>query len=517
MPSAAIGMSLAIGVGSETEPAQLAKIIDRHRFVLFAMLAAFYLAAFNGEWQLEPDSALYLTLGRNIALGRGYTYHGMPHDLAYPGLPYALSVIFRTFGSHAVAAADLLMILCGWAMIGCTYRLMDLAYDRPTAVVIALGVGISHELFRYCDEIMTDVPFAAGVVAFLAGYQGLFGPQVQRRRRHWLDAALLVIGLIVVLFTRPTMVGLLAAWAGAIAWAAIRRRGVTKWRLIATALAIVVMAALLLLDPRRGSHYWGGGDYETYAFSALTANLRQRLANDVPANLADLFGATAARAFFGWPLGTWWLNALFGSIPLVAALMLIRTNVLWGLWVIMTLVMMALLVSHDRYLLQIMPLMVLGWWQFISAVGRKLGRGIPGAVFAVLLALGTLPNLCACGIVLVHQHMVPFLAGYKNGQMITYVQAAQCVSARTEPGDIIIAPEKMSRILTFLSDRTVEEPAEFHGGPAGANWFVLLDRDDPQYLQWLATQRIFARGPLIEKIPRRDGKSPLKFSRAIKE
>ncbi|HUB27508.1 MAG TPA: hypothetical protein VL992_18935 [Tepidisphaeraceae bacterium] len=518
MPSVAIGMPLALDVNWPADPAPaLARVLDKHRFVLFGLLAAFYLAGFNGQWQLEPDSALYLTLGRNIALGRGYTYHGLPHDLAYPGLPYALSVVFRVFGSHAIAAADLLMILFGWAMIACTYRLIDLAYDRPTAVVVALGVGISHELFRYCDEIMTDVPFAAGVAAFLAGYQGLFGSQAQRRGRHWWDAALLVIGLVIVLFTRPTMIGLLAAWAGAVVWAAIRRRGFNRWRLAATAIGIGALAAILMLDPRRGAHHWGGGDYETYAFSAITANLRQRLTTDVPANLADLlFGGTAARAFFGLPLGVWWLNAFFGSIPLIAAIALIRANALWGLWVLMTLGMMALLVSHDRYLLQIMPLMVLGWWQFISAVGRRSWRGFQGAIFALLLALGTLPNLCACGIVVVHQHMAPFLAGYKNGHMIAYVQAAQCVSAHTAPGDIIVVPEKMSRIVTFLSDRIVEEETEFHGGPAGANWFVLLDRDDAQYVRWLASQHIVAVGPPLEKISR-PGQSPLKFSRATKD
>src|SRR5688500_17838412 len=60
--------------------------VDRHRYKLFLALAALYLLGFNGQWRPEPDSALYLVIGRNIALGEGYTYHGVSHRLVFPGL-----------------------------------------------------------------------------------------------------------------------------------------------------------------------------------------------------------------------------------------------------------------------------------------------------------------------------------------------------------------------------------------------------------------------------------------------
>ena len=67
------------------QPVALLAWIDQHRRQLFLCLAALYLLGFNGQWQIEPDSALYLTLARNLARGLGYTYHGAPQNLAFPG------------------------------------------------------------------------------------------------------------------------------------------------------------------------------------------------------------------------------------------------------------------------------------------------------------------------------------------------------------------------------------------------------------------------------------------------
>src|SRR5689334_3360797 len=65
-------------------PEQILAFVDvRRRWLLIGVLAL-YLLGFNGQWRLEPDSALYLTIGRNLAEGRGYTYHGVSHHLAYP-------------------------------------------------------------------------------------------------------------------------------------------------------------------------------------------------------------------------------------------------------------------------------------------------------------------------------------------------------------------------------------------------------------------------------------------------
>ncbi len=176
---------------------------DRNRAWLFAILLAAYLAAFNGQWRMEPDSGLYLSIGRNLAEGKGFTYLGQPNDLAYPGWPWLIAVTFKIVGSDSLFAVNLLMTAMALATIALTYRLFLLHSGRPTAVVVAIGVGMTKSFFVYGFELWSDMPFAMGVMAFLAGYQGV--TRADRSRVRWFDWALLSIGLAIAIVMRPTM------------------------------------------------------------------------------------------------------------------------------------------------------------------------------------------------------------------------------------------------------------------------------------------------------------------------
>lgn len=485
----------------------IARFADQNRYYLFALVLLFYLVGFNGQWQIEPDSALYLDVGKNISLGRGYTYHGMPHALAYPGLPYALAGIFRIFGSHAIAAADAFILVCGLIGIACSYRMVLLAFDRPTAVVVAIGVGTSHELFRYCFEIMTDVPFFMGVMAFLAGYQGVFA-RADGSRRRWWDWGLLIGGLIVFMSTRPTMLGLLAVWIATMLIQAIYHPKSRK--IIFPALGISIAAVLIfwLLDPRHGQQNVIG-TYEQFAVYTLTHNLGQRLHNEIPANLKDLFYISAARSIFGASLGTWWLNAIGGAVLLICGMLLVRRNLIWGLWVAVSTVMMIFFVSHDRYMLQILPLLVLGWWLLLRRINAGLPRWLGNVVFALLLSGGVALNVVEVIHVILEQRASPFLAHYKEGRFPAYVQLAGDLPKFASPTERIVCPVKYARILTFLSDRTVMESGEFSAGPPGEQVLVVLDRSDPDYIPWLASQPIEIDPTPIASYPRVNVKMPL--------
>ena len=78
-------------------PARLLSFADRNHRAIFLAIALIYLLSFNGQWRVERDSALYLTIGRNLAEGQGYTYHGVPHRLAFPGLPVLFAGTFKLF------------------------------------------------------------------------------------------------------------------------------------------------------------------------------------------------------------------------------------------------------------------------------------------------------------------------------------------------------------------------------------------------------------------------------------
>ena len=71
---------------------------DAHRWWLFGGIILLYAIGFTGRWRVAPDTALYMELGRNVAAGRGFTYHGVHHNWYEPGLPYVIATSFRWFG-----------------------------------------------------------------------------------------------------------------------------------------------------------------------------------------------------------------------------------------------------------------------------------------------------------------------------------------------------------------------------------------------------------------------------------
>ena len=153
--------------------------------------------------------------GAHTAAGRGYTYHGASHHLAYPGLPWLFAGTFKIFGADSLLPAHLILLLCGLATLALTYRLFYLHAGRPTAVLMTVALGISRTFYRYNFELLSDVPFLMGVMAFLAGYEAVFFRRYDRDVREGLpsargkprpyDWALLVGGLLVAMVMRPTM------------------------------------------------------------------------------------------------------------------------------------------------------------------------------------------------------------------------------------------------------------------------------------------------------------------------
>src|ERR1700722_9966178 len=171
-------------------------IVVTHQRKLIIVVFGLYLAGFNGQWRLEPDSALFLSLGRNLAEGRGYTYLGRPNHLAYPGLPWVNAVLFKLFGDHALFAANTFMLLTALAALGLTYRLFRLHAGSATAMVVMLGVGITKTFYRYAFELRSDMPFLLGVMAFFCGFEAIFAKPTedQKRSAKWFDWTLLIGG-----------------------------------------------------------------------------------------------------------------------------------------------------------------------------------------------------------------------------------------------------------------------------------------------------------------------------------
>jgi hypothetical protein len=456
---------------------------DRHRGALFVVLLGFYLLGFNGKWRLEPDSALYLSIGRNLAEGYGYTYQGVRHHLAFPGPPYLFAAVFKIFPGESLVPHLLLMLAIGLATLGLTYRLFWLYADRPTAVLITFGVGISRLFYRYTFELLSDMPFLLGVMAFLAGYEAIFHRRRDGRRVTWFDCVLFSGGLLVAVAMRPTMWALLAAAVLALLWSVVR--GPTRWPQLITCLAIVMAAVIFWkIDPRHSGSSLG--NYEDAVFNVKFSHFSTLLHDMVFDYAPRFFNGTLAQALFGARFLPG-IDAVIGIIVLALGISLFWHRPLWGLWFATTIGMMLVAVKPlDRYFLQVLPLLVFAWWSAI----RWLNKTIPGRwgnrIFLALFVLGGTTNLLRDGEFIIEQRRPQFLNYYKEGRFASIDRLGRLLREQVGENDIVLAPPKQARIITFLSHRrTVEMTPENRVNPALQTVYVLEPLDEP-VKQWLA-------------------------------
>jgi hypothetical protein len=462
------------------------KWLDRHRRILFLGLGIIYLLGFNGQWQIEPDSALYLELARNIARGQGYTYHQLPHNLVYPGLPYVLSFFFRLFPNHFIVACDIFMLLTAWLALALTYRLFLLACNRPTAVAVTILTGIAHEFFRYGFEIMADMPFLVGIMGVLAGYEAIFRTRCGPR---WWDWLIFGFGSIIAIITKPMMLVLMPICIiGAIMEA--RRQKAIGRAFAACSIIIILVAAFFTIEPRH-PFAPAGSSYEQVAARELMGADSQ-FPWQIERNLADLLGKSATRCILGIDLFRAVFDGIFSMIIIIGGIALWRFRPVWGIWIAVTIAKMAILFSHDRYFIPILPLMMFGWWQIMRWVALRAGRQWGKTVFWVLVGITFSTNFVRSSLVVVRQHEQPFVENYRGGTYSSVVRLADQIPAFTGSDDVILAPTDTSRIFTFLSDRTVLEPASQMVDLKNRRLFVIRNSDgaDPKFDEWLSRLEI---------------------------
>jgi hypothetical protein len=458
---------------------------DRYRKWVMLAILAIYLAGFNAQWRLEPDSALYLSIGQNLANGHGYTFQGRPNRLAYPGLPVLFAGIFKstsTFGHGRSLVPELvIMLLMGMATLGLTYRLFLLSSGRPTAVIITTGVAMSRVFYRYNFELLSDLPFLLGVMSFLVGYEAIFHRRgvdpggtaaVTRRRVHWFDGLLLVAGLAVAIAMRPAMWALVFAVIAASVWSLLRAgKRSLRWGQLLICLAVIgAVAVFYIRDPRHAAQHPGQPAGPVYAEEDEMLNLRgdkllamvRRGQGHVPM-LVD----AVTKAAFGMQL-PWGSEWVLGTTMALLGMGLLFYRPLWGMLVATTVLMVLLVKPLDRYFLPVAPLLVFAWWRFCVWVNRSLPARWGNKVFAILFVLGACTNGAKVFAFMFEQRSTPFLSTYKEGRYASTAEAARMIEAHTPPSGPADSPQttwvlvgpKMARIITFLSSRYAIEPEE---------------------------------------------------------
>jgi hypothetical protein len=149
-------------------------------------VAALYLAGASPRWQIEPDGALYLMLGENLAEGKGYTLFGEPHAFVPPGFPLFLAAMMRAGGGMywlnlGLALATIAAVAAGLAWLRAA---------APPAAVLPVGAAfaVANMLMFASQNVLSDVPF---VLLTFIGFWAYLRALAGRSRYFWLGTAAL--------------------------------------------------------------------------------------------------------------------------------------------------------------------------------------------------------------------------------------------------------------------------------------------------------------------------------------
>jgi 4-amino-4-deoxy-L-arabinose transferase-like glycosyltransferase len=480
--------------------------VESKRWWLWGFVVICYLSAFNGQWRPQPDAALYLSIGRNIAEGRGYTYLGRPNAVAYPGWPVFIAGAFKVFGSDSLLPVNILITLIALLTVALVYRLVWIHSGRPTAVIVAVGTALTKAFFVYGFELWSDMPFAMGVMAFLAGYEGA----VQRPNRpverlslparKCLDWGLLICGLMTAIAMRPTGWPLLVAVAITLVVDAIGRR--IRWVTLAgLSTGFLAIAATFVSLSYRSSH--GFGDvYTHFVVDRLTGESSTSVLPALLANARSLFEWAASDILFQVRLGPYF-NAIIGAIVLLLGFSLFRYRLLWGLWFCFLLAtILAAQETLDRYFLPVLPLLVFAWWKAIVRTNRVGSLPMANLVCVYLLGFGMILNFTKdCGIIF-QQRTRPFLTFYDRGTFEAVPEFARQLQKHTQPDAIVFACAPYSRVTAFLSRRYVTNPLEYSFARAGSEKRPIyliepLDESTKPKMQSLLKEYGLVEGPAL--------------------
>ena len=467
-------------LGSAEDPLQrLRDGLARRRGWLFAGLAALYLASFTGQWRIGEDSALYLTLARSLAEGEGYRFGGEWHRFGFPGLPRLLSPLYRLFGEAAPDAATWLMLpLAGLTLAG-VYRLFRLHAGTGVATAMVLGLGVCENFYRYAFQVRNDVPYLLGIVAVLAGYEGLRRGR-EEGGRPAVDWAMVAGGMALLTCMRPVMLVFHAAVLAACAWG-VARGPKRVMHAVLAALSVATMVVFFVADPRRETAPApspapaavvanvdnagpsnavetpaAGEDQAAPRYESKLFDKLERLPDTLSRGLGHwaklTWGGLLSEAVLGIELGLGVLDAAFAAALLIAGLLLAKKRPLWGLFVAANVGQMLLFPPIERYVLPMIPLLLYAGWELLRWASHRLREDQAKWLVAGVVILAVGPNLGLDVALIAEQRAADTYARQGGGRFARVPAMVDAVEAHVPPGAVLISDEV--RVLTLLTRRT---------------------------------------------------------------
>ena len=449
-PWSAASQGSAVGVVSRASnlapaisfPTRSSEIAFTYRKRILAGLLVVYLLGFNAQWRPTPDSALYLTIGRNLFEGNGFTYHGEVNRLSYRGTPFLVAATFSLFRSESLTPLLIEMFLGGVIALSLVYRLFILHDGQKMAVWMTIGVGLwravsslllraafRHAVFYRGDRILRGVGRRLWVAEVecdtsdatprslvrlgAAGYRLTdrdrdASPNGQRcSLRPWLCWAL---SSNVALAASRLFCSRRSSSSGAIVWTVNRRHYGRR-----------------ILWPLRRCHH-------------LEHHAQQRLVRRIAflEYIPRLFDGVLSQTLFGCRFGIG-LDALVGAAIIVAAARFLKAEPIWRLWVgLLFLTTIVAAEPIDRYFLAALPMLVYAWWKFVIWLHDRLPKAWAGYAFLLILGVGGGTNLARTLIFTTEQRRVPFLNGYMQGHFASIYAVAELVSQQVPPDGYVL-------------------------------------------------------------------------------
>ena len=454
---------------SSTNPSLAERLLGgvwcRRRWVWLGIFAV-YAAGFNGQWRITPDSVEYATRARLLAEGRGPAVTGgdpsNPETSSFyrqrnPGLPRLIAAGFRLFGADDFRPAVLAIWLTGLGALGLTYWLFSLHADRRTALVVTALVAVSRLFYQHAFELLTDMPFLAGLLLFLVGYERSW-----RGCRHagW-NWILMATGVAVMGAFRSVALVFLAALAVNVLWYVVR--GPKRLPHLAIGLAMIaVVLAVRLGDSRlqTGKQFVPDAELAVQTLVHPRATVRTLAFRNIPM----LFENHLPQACFAIRLGPG-LDSVVTIAVLGLGIGLARRRLLWGLVVAAFATQWLLFLPDRRYVLAVLPLLAYAWWQGAAWLADRFRSPWAWRAFALALAIWAVPNALRVGQLIGEQRRVPFLGHYKEGRYVGLAEMGREINRITEPDSLIIVDQpKILSAAIYYSRRRVVDAEELTGG-----------------------------------------------------
>ncbi|MEX2214936.1 MAG: hypothetical protein WD768_12450 [Phycisphaeraceae bacterium] len=475
---------------------------DRHRRLLFILLGVFYLAGFNGQWRVGPDSAAFATVARSIAEGHGFEHPTGFAGNASPATIYLLAASFKLLGNDTFWPVLVLFFLLAMGTLVLVHRTFLLHADRPTAVVITLMVGVSSIFYRYTFDVLNDVPFLFGVMLLLWSYE---------RHRHGVgrpvvNYAVMALSFIWMAAFRIVFINVLAAWLVVMFVQAMRSP--KRRRTIGAILVVIgLMALLRYLDPRARD----GGllPREQEIVTRLSDMLSDTLLNRVPDNTQRLMLDEGPNALFGNQLGLAPLNFAVAFAAIAGMIALARMRLLWGVMVILFLIQWLLFFADARYFVALLPLMAFAWWRLGAGVEARWPSRGTSILFIVMLGLWPLMNVARSAGILIEQRRVPFLDNYRHRSVRGLREFSLTIMERTDRDCWIVGSMNNASLVTYWSRRSVFPPVTHWSSlNMNARAYIITPLSAEQK-ELLANPNLgWEVGPDIFSVPGKPGEEP---------